>query len=123
MISAFFPKYVTIVSITLWVFGDAAAALVGRRFGRHRVGDRTLEGSVGFLTAALLAAAAIPRLQGLAGEYWICAGAALVGTVVELLSRDPVEDNLSVPLSIGGTVWLLYVVVYPTLNLNEFGVP
>ncbi len=116
-----FPKYVTIFSLTVWIFGDGAAALVGRRLGRHRIGDRTLQGSLGFLLAALLVVAATPRLGNGLGEYVICIAAAVVGTVVELLSRDPIEDNLSVPLSIAGTVWILYFLVYPALKLNDFG--
>ncbi len=118
---AFFPKYVTIVTITVWVFGDGVAALVGRRFGRHHVGNRTLEGTAAFIVAALLVVAATPRVEGLAGEYVICAAAGVVGAVVELLSRDPIEDNLSVPLAIAGTLWVLYAWWYPEIALYDFG--
>ena len=46
-----FPSEVAIVSFTLFMFGDAAAALLGRRFGRTPWLRRgaTLEGSMAFL--------------------------------------------------------------------------
>jgi len=74
------------------IVGDAAAALVGRRFGRTRIGRKSLEGSAAFF------------LSGMA-VGWLCLGenplalavAVLAATVVEALPL-PVDDNLSVPL-------------------------
>ncbi len=45
---AVFPKYITIVSITLVLVGDAASALIGTQFGRARFRGKSLEGSAGF---------------------------------------------------------------------------
>ena len=119
---AYFPKYVAILAISVLIAGDAAAALVGRRLGRHRVWGRSLEGSAAFLAAALLVMAVTPRLQGRPEEYALCAVAALVGAAAELLSRDPLEDNVTVPLSVGVSLWLMYAWVLPWMNLDAYGV-
>ena len=118
---AFTPKYVAIVSISILILADAAAALVGRAYGRHRVGGRSLEGMAGFFLAALVVIAVTPRVGGHPGEWAVCALAALVGAVVELVSQDPLEDNVTVPLSIGLTLWLGYALAFPGMDLNAYG--
>ncbi|HWO55999.1 MAG TPA: SEC59/DGK1/VTE5 family protein [bacterium] len=79
------------------ILGDAAAALVGRRWGRHRFenGSRSWEGSTAFLLASLIPAFLIPGLP-----LWIGLIAAPLATVTEAIS-ECVDDNLSVPLVVG----------------------
>lgn len=122
LLVAFAPKYVAILSIAILIAADAAAALVGRRYGRHRIGGRSLEGSAGFLLAALLVVGATPRIEGRPGEYLICFAAALVGATAELFSQDPLEDNVTVPLTIAFTLWVGYALAFPGMNLDAFGV-
>ncbi|MCR4890680.1 MAG: phosphatidate cytidylyltransferase, partial [Lachnospiraceae bacterium] len=38
-------KWMVILSVVAWGVGDAAAALVGKRFGRHKVSGRLIEGT------------------------------------------------------------------------------
>lgn len=59
-----------------------------------------------------------PKVQGLPGEYIITMVSAVVGGIVEAASTDlKVDDNLSIPVSIGATMWLLYSIFYPNLDL------
>ncbi|MBD3298397.1 MAG: phosphatidate cytidylyltransferase [candidate division Zixibacteria bacterium] len=77
------------------ILGDTAAALVGRRWGRHRIRNgRTVEGSLAFLVAATLGGIAVPNLP-----LSIALPGALIGTVVEAVTRR-VDDNLSVPIMV-----------------------
>lgn len=78
--------------------GDTAAGWVGRRFGCHRIGVKSLEGSAAFLVAGTLAAAPLVGL-GLA-----MLGAAAAATAELAL---PVDDNLGVPLVGGGSLALV----------------
>jgi len=74
------------------ILGDTAAALVGRRWGRHRFRNKSYEGSLAFLACAAVGALVLPRVPigwGLA--------AAVLATVVEATS-GLVDDNLAVPL-------------------------
>lgn len=75
------------------VFGDAAAALVGQRFGAGR--KKSLAGSAAcFATSLGVGAALLP------GEPVAVVVGALVATAVEA-ARLPVDDNLAVPLVAG----------------------
>ncbi|MBI5868724.1 MAG: phosphatidate cytidylyltransferase [candidate division Zixibacteria bacterium] len=78
------------------ILGDTSAALIGRRWGRHRtIGNRTVEGSVAFLAAAVIAGVCTPGLP-------LAIGLALAvpATFVEMFSTR-IDDNLSVPLVVG----------------------
>ncbi len=73
--------------------GDGAAALVGMRWGRHRIGHRTLEGSLAMLACSFAVLYAI----GGKGLYGAALGGAAV-TAIEVLTPHGL-DNVSVPLS------------------------
>ena len=90
----------------MWGVGDAAAALVGIPFGKHKVkisflnGKKSWEGSCAMLLAATIIGSSLLSLYcGYdAGLSWKCALAmALPGTLVELVS--PSEwDTVTVPV-------------------------
>ena len=112
-----FPKLITITAFAILIISDSAAALVGRRFGRRKFLNKSVEGSAAFFVTALVVIAATPKMLAEPGEYFIAVVAAACGTVVEVLSVG-IDDNLSIPLSIGAVMWVLYDIFYPTLNLH-----
>ncbi|HTX17554.1 MAG TPA: dolichol kinase [Bacteroidota bacterium] len=112
-----FPKLITITSFAILIVSDSAAALVGRRFGSRRFLSKSVEGSAAFFLSALVVIAATPKISTGVGEYLIAAFAAAVGTVVEALPVN-IDDNLSIPISVGLIMWILYGVFYPSLNLH-----
>ena len=94
-----------LISILLLTFADAAAALVGKRFGAHRYptigGHKSLEGSLAFLTVAV-ACIYVP----LALSSNVDAGAALLLALTVALLLTIIEaiasrglDNLLIPLA------------------------
>jgi phytol kinase len=100
-------RYVAIVAVMAWGLGDAAAALIGKAFGRRRIlhrwiqGTKTVEGTLAmYLTAGL---AMFISLVLFAGKSWdVCLLVALlvapVSAGVELFSNRGM-DTLTVPLS------------------------
>ena len=78
--------------------GDAVAALVGRRFGRHpyAVGRarKSLEGSAAFFIVALSVCAVFPRAESAAAV----AAFALATTLAEALAGDGL-DNAAIPIA------------------------
>jgi len=84
-------------------FGDPAASLIGKKFGRHKlVGQKSLEGSlalwaVGALVSALALPFIAPSLTGLA-ILKLSVGSALAAALAELFT-GPFDDNLTVPLA------------------------
>ena len=116
---AVFPKYITIVSMVIALFGDAAAALVGRWLGRTRFyRNKSVEGSVGFILVASMAVVLLPKIGSRPAEYVIGVAAAFVGSVAELTPVEIVDDNFIVPLTIAGSMWLLYKLFLPGMDLH-----
>ena len=95
------------LSLTLFILGDAVAALVGKAIGRIRIGDKTLEGALGcFTLCALLACLVFPRLQDFP-EAWSMPTLLLISALVAILELFPVRlgrwslnDNLYVPVCV-----------------------
>ena len=102
-------KYVAVVAVMAWGFGDAAAALIGKNFGRRRIrhprieGMKTMEGTQAmYITAGL---AIFFTLLIYAGQTWhvslvVALLAAPVSAVVELFSNRGM-DTITVPISTG----------------------
>ncbi|HUI09269.1 MAG TPA: dolichol kinase [Bacteroidota bacterium] len=111
-----FPKVIALTAIAILIVSDTSAALIGRRFGRHRFMSKSLEGASAFLVSGLVVVALAPKVDYSATEYLIGAAGALLGAVVEA-SAIGLDDNLSIPLTVGGVMWLLYVVLLPAVNL------
>jgi dolichol kinase len=91
-------------AVCFLAFGDVAATAVGERWGKKKIGGKSLEGSLAFVGAAagagfLLSLAGLPLAPGL-----LVAG-AVVAAAVELLPL-PVNDNLLIPLASGGAMEL-----------------
>lgn len=100
-------RYVVAAAVMAWGFGDAAAALFGRAFGRKRVVHRLIEGTKTYVgTAAMAAFGALGifvTLVTYGGKSWgasllIAVLVAPVCAVVELFSRRGV-DTVTVPLA------------------------
>ena len=99
MISAFvlvlvFPVQVAAFAFTIFMLGDAAAALAGRRLGRIRLGNgpKTLEGALAFLVTGLLTSLFFPGIY-----FWHGAVSSLAACIAEALPF-PLDDNLRVPM-------------------------
>lgn len=93
----------SMVALVSLAWGDPAAAIVGRRFGRTRFANgRSVEGTAAFIAAASVASFVALRL-GFPGvdlplAVGMAAAGAVAGAVAELVSRR-VDDNFSIPVS------------------------
>lgn len=98
---ALYDKPIAIAALVFIMVGDTFAALVGRKFGRHRWGRKSLEGSLACLVSTVSVALFLP---GLALE--VALAGAVVATVVEGLPLK-IDDNTSVPILSGLFMTLL----------------
>lgn len=115
-----FPKLIAITGFLILIVSDLAAALVGRKFGRRKFLGKSLEGSMAFFLTAMAVVAATPKIGYGAGEYLVGAAAALAATVVEA-GAGWIDDNLSIPLTVGVTLWAGYALLLPWLDVYKFG--
>jgi len=107
-----FDKWVAVLVLVFIINGDLAAAIFGKRFGKHRtIGKKTLEGSIAFF---LISYASGIALKLLAGHYFIAAPwtalfiGAMSATVVESLPLG-IDDNLTVPVLTGLALQMMYI--------------
>ncbi|MCX5796632.1 MAG: hypothetical protein NTY77_14155 [Elusimicrobia bacterium] len=97
------PRVVTAALLCL-ALGDAAAALAGKAWGRHRLpgSAKTVEGSL----ACLLVCLGVGWAAGLGAAA--ATGAALAATIVELLPTTRFfNDNLWMPVAAAAAAMLL----------------
>lgn len=106
---AFFPRYVATTAITFEILGDVASAMIGRKFGHHKIrGQKSFEGAAGFLAVALLIIVVMPKVP-----YTVGIVGAVVASLVEAVSIHR-DDNLTVPLT-SGLVMHLMIKLWPGL--------
>jgi len=112
-----FPKVIAINAFAILIISDTSAALFGRRFGRHRFLAKSLEGSLAFFITAVIVILIAPKVNRIPGEYIIGIIAAAIGTIVEALPIR-IDDNITIPLVIGFSLWCLYALFLPALDLT-----
>jgi glycerol-3-phosphate acyltransferase PlsY len=91
-------------AICFLAFGDVSATMVGERYGRTKIGGKSLEGTGAFIVAAT-AAGFLLSLTGMHLVTWVMVLGVLVAAGAELLTL-PVNDNLLIPLVSGGVMEL-----------------
>lgn len=99
-----FPRPVAAAAVGFTVLGDAFAAIVGKAWGRTRLGRKSLEGLLGCL-AACLAWASFLALGGHLTWPVALLGAS-VASLVEFLPI-PLDDNLGITLAAGYAMRLM----------------
>jgi acyl phosphate:glycerol-3-phosphate acyltransferase len=99
-----FPQPIAAVALGFTVLGDAASALVGRAWGRHKLFGKSWEGTLGCLVTCLAWAACVTHAAGL--PLQITVAGAFVATLVEVLPI-PLDDNLGITLAAGYTMKLM----------------
>jgi dolichol kinase len=102
------PAASAFLGLSLFILGDAAAALVGKAIGRRRIGEKTLEGAFGcFALCLLLVLGVFPYLPEFAlvwGNIHLLQ-AVFLSALVAVLELFPfrvgkivLNDNLYVPV-------------------------
>ena len=99
----FFDKEIAILALMYIAVGDPLAGVVGKRYGRLKIGSKSVEGTLAFAVGAGGVGCALIA-AGLDVPYWVALGGAGVGALVELLP-SPVDDNLTVPTMSGVVMW------------------
>lgn len=96
-----FPATVAILAMLFMSLGDSAAALVGMRYGRLRLGHKTLEGTAACFVVCLGLALAggLPGAVALTG--------AATAALTELVPWGIINDNVAIPLFAGGVMTLM----------------
>jgi dolichol kinase len=118
-----FPKIIFITAFTILIISDTMAALIGRKFGKHKFLAKSFEGTLAFFVSACIVVFFTPKIGNFPEEYLIGFISAMVGAIVENISFRLIDDNLSIPFAVGFTMWGLYLTILPNLELTLSNVP
>lgn len=111
-------KYLVIASIYAWGFGDAAAAIIGKRFGKHKIswkytdGKKSVEGSTAMFITSLISVAAILGCRGglnTAGYFVIPPIVAFTSAIAELYSKEGLDTVICPFAAMSVLVPLMYL--------------
>lgn len=115
-----FPKIITVTAFAVLIISDSTAALIGRRFGQTKFFKKSLEGAVGFFISAVIVVFLTPKVHYHFAEYLIGIAGVAVAAIVES-SVISIDDNITVPISIGIVMWILYIIFLPTFDIFIYG--
>ena len=96
----FGDKYLVLASIYAWGIGDALAALIGKKFGKHKIkwkiadGKKSVEGSLAMFVCALVSVLTVLIIRGgISVPMCLCIAiiAALVCTFCELCAKNGLD--------------------------------
>jgi dolichol kinase len=118
-----FPKFLFLTAFPILIISDSTAALIGRKYGKHKLMAKSLEGTLAFFVSASIVVLLTPKLNGSISEYFIGFIAAAIGAFVENISFGIADDNLTIPISVGLSMWLLYILIFPGIQLILPNVP
>jgi dolichol kinase len=99
-----FSQPVATAAICYLAFGDVAATTIGERYGRTKIGNKSLEGTAAFVIASLAAGGFLVLIDS-GTTPWVMVLGSLAAAGVELLTL-PVNDNLVIPIVSGGVMEL-----------------
>ncbi|MEA1884928.1 MAG: phosphatidate cytidylyltransferase [Thermotogota bacterium] len=115
-------KFITVIAVMAWGFGDAAAAIIGKNLGRNKINHRlvektkTREGTIAMSVVAFVAIFLSLIMYSQLSWYVSLLTAALIApisAVVEMFSHNGM-DTITVPLATAvptyGVIQLLSVV-------------
>ncbi len=103
LLAFIFPIRIAVPSFVMFMICDAAAALVGRRYGRTHWGNsrRTVEGSLAFVVVGVVIFALFPSIP-----FWIGAVSVIVAALAEAAPK-PLNDNIRVPVTAAAVIFAL----------------
>ena len=103
----FGDKYLVLASIYAWGIGDAFAALIGKKFGKHKIkwklsdNKKSVEGSIAMFICALISVFTVLIVRsGISVSICLCIAilAAIVCTFCELCAKNGI-DTVICPIS------------------------
>ena len=101
-----FPKDIAIISLIYMSIGDTAAGLIGRKFGRIKIYNKTLEGALAGFIVCLI----VGLMIDLNLSKTLVAIGALSAAIIEFMPIS-IDDNLRIPLFSGTVMYVMSIVL------------
>jgi len=94
IVLSIFESRICIPALLIMSFSDSAAAIIGKKYGKTKIFNKTLEGSLAFLlTSFVIVIFFIPDI-----DFTFSIIAIIASTIVELVPKSNLDDNLLIPI-------------------------
>ena len=112
LVNMIFPPFIAAASMAVMLTGDAAAALVGRKFGKHKIANgKSLEGTLSFIAVGYIALSIVgiichaPEIFYRLGIFGV-----ISSSIAELFTEQiKIDDNFTIPLTVGIVLSLMFL--------------
>ena len=105
MVTLLFEKTIAMVALSTMLIGDTFAALIGRRFGRHKInnGSKSIEGAAAFWLSSVAVLAFFVITFGKSSAFTIMGAIGItLAMLAEIYEKQVrMDDNFSIPLAMG----------------------
>ncbi len=109
-----FPVKIAAIALGVMLLADTAAALIGRRFGKHKtVNGKSVEGGAAFCFSGI--ALSLAMLAAGSSLTLLTCGAAVAGvilaSVAELFEKQlRMDDNFTIPVITGFCIYMSFLI-------------
>lgn len=100
-----FSTDIASAAICFLAFGDVAATTIGERYGKTKIGAKSLEGTAAFIVAGLFVGLLLLPVAGVQLPLMIIVAGAVIAAAVELVPLA--NDNVTIPIVSGAAMTLL----------------
>ena len=109
LVNLIFPSPIAAAALAVMLTGDAAAALIGRKFGKHKlVNGKSLEGTLAFILTGIAVSGIFISATGAVSLLPYTLPAVILAALTELFQKQlKVDDNFSIPLATAGFLQLM----------------
>jgi dolichol kinase len=104
-----FPTFTAVLSLFVLIISDSMAAIIGKKWGKIKFNNKTLEGSIAFFTSSLIISILGVVITNNSGFSIATIIISCFGTTIfELFAKNlKVDDNLLIPLSFASLMQIL----------------
>jgi dolichol kinase len=108
LIILIFPPLIASMALSILIVCDVFAAVIGRKFGKHKIFDKSIEGTVAFNLSGILLLTAYMTVYDLSWIFFIFGVIAVfAASMVELFAKEyNVDDNIAIPFTAGTILWV-----------------
>lgn len=113
MVTLLFERTISMVALSTMLIGDTCAALIGRKFGRHKIneGTKSMEGAIAFWVSSTIVLAFFVAFYSQPFAFSIM---GLFGITVAMMAeiyekQIKMDDNFSIPLAMGISLSLAHL--------------
>ena len=105
-----FDKDVALLTMLFVMLGDPVAAYIGTKYGKDKIGDKTVQGFLACFAVCVIVSFVFLRLSDFSSSrlVYVSLLAALIGSGSELVQIPKVDDNLSMPVISGLLLTILF---------------